>query len=291
MSAAPETAAVVVPKPAATLILLRDSAAGPELLMLKRSGLSDVLGHAFVFPGGKLDAADLDVDPATALDEGAAVLARRLGEAGTEPALAAGLFVAAMREAFEESGVLLACEANESIAADVAALVRNGSTFAVALAECKVRLASSQLLPWTRWITPVTSLQAKRFDTRFFIARAPRDAQARHDGHETTEAVWMRPRDALERYWAGGIALAPPQIMSLVELTPHADVDSALAAAAQRAPPLIQPLVLKIGEGSMLCYPGDAEHPVATRAMPGPLRLAMRNGRFEPVAGFDAFFE
>ncbi len=288
MSAAPEADAVVVPKPAATLLLLRDSTAGPEVLMLKRSGLSDVLGHAFVFPGGKLDAADLD--PAIALDEEAAVLARRLGEADTDPALAAGLFVAAMREAFEESGVLLACDANESIVADVAALVVTGSTFAAALFECKLRLASSQLLPWTRWITPVTSLQAKRFDTRFFIARAPRDVQARHDGHETTETAWMRPRDALERYWAGEIALAPPQIMSLVELTLHVDVTSALSAAAHRAPPLIQPLVLKVGEASMLCYPGDAEHPVATRAMPGPLRLAMRNGRFEPEPGFKAFF-
>src|SRR5262245_10509124 len=104
------------PRPAASLMLLRDGPAGPEALMLKRSGLSDAFGEAYVFPGGKLDGADAALDATTFLDEIPASLQVRLGEPETNTSTAAGLFVAAIREACEECGVLLAAGAASAAA-------------------------------------------------------------------------------------------------------------------------------------------------------------------------------
>jgi hypothetical protein len=146
-------------------------------------------------------------------------------------------------------------------------------------------------VPWARWITPRSRLQAKRFDARFFVARVPPDAVARHDGRETTESAWLRPRDALARYWAREIALAPPQIMTLAHFARHHALAGILEEARARRPFHVQPHVLDDAAGTVLCFPGDAEHPVAARAMPGPLRLAVRSGRFDPEGGFDAFFD
>jgi hypothetical protein len=130
----------------------------------------------------------------------------------------------------------------------------------------------------------------KRFDTRFFAARAPARGVARHDGRETTEAVWLRPRHALESYWDGAMAMAPPQLMTLAHLTRFGSVDAALDDARGRPPALIEPHLLGDGDIEIMSYPGDAAHPVQVRAMPGPTRLVVRNRRAEPMAGFDGFF-
>src|SRR5205807_5643379 len=130
-------------------------------------------------------------------------------ESEIEASTAAGLFVAAIREAAEEADVLLARGAQPSATTAALSALHAGAPFAAALATARVRLLASALHPWARWITPIGRLQPKRFDARFFVAREPPDAVARHDGHETTEAAWLRPRDALERYWARDIALAP----------------------------------------------------------------------------------
>ena len=279
------------PRPASSLILLRDGAAGPEALMLKRSGLSDAFGEAYVFPGGKLDRADAELDAAANLDEMPASLQARLGEVETSASTAAGLFVAAIREACEECGVLVAAGGAAAAADAVADRVRAGERFDVALAASGLRLAVSALVPWSRWITPLSRLQAKRFDSRFFVARAPADAIARHDGHEATESAWLAPRDALERYWARAIALAPPQVMTLAHLARHASVASVLDEGRARPPFRVQPHVLDEGGAMTLCFPGDAAHPVGTGVMPGPTRLAVTKGRFDPEGGFAAFFE
>lgn len=285
------THSVVTPRHASTLILLRDSAGGPEVLMLKRSGLSDVLGDAYVFPGGKLDEADFQLDPGICLDEQPALLKGRISEDLCDPETAAALFVAAIRETFEESGILLVSGATASLCEQVAGRLREGVSFSETLSESNLMLSVSELVPWSRWITPVSSLQPKRFDTRFFVARVPEGALARHDGHETTESSWMRPRQAIDRYWAREISLAPPQIMTLVALSDESDVESILATARSRVPSFVQPVILESEDGLKLCYPGDPGHHHPERAMRGPLRLAIRNGRYEPEHGFDAFFE
>lgn len=284
--------APVVPKPAATLVLVRDGAQGAEVLMLKRHGLSDVLGEAHVFPGGKVDAGDLSDAAMALLDETPAALQARLADSACDERVAAGLFVAAIREAFEESSILMAAGATPRQVQDAAADVRSGENFVELMTRLGIRLATSQLVPWSRWVTPAApQLQAKRFDARFFVARVPPDAVAQHDGHETTEAVWLTSRRALERNWKREISLAPPQIMTLVHMARLGDVRGILEDARNRPPYLIEPVVLQTPEGVRLCYPGDPAHPVAERRMPGPLRLAMREKRYEPLEGFEDFFQ
>ena len=274
------------PRDAATVIMLRDSANGLEVFLVKRHGLSDVLGGAYVFPGGKLDAADLllgaHADQSTADMHGA------LGEPGTPPATALGLYVAALREAFEESGILFASNA---LAAQAAWRQAPQRAFNEWVGAHALTLQTRQLLPWTRWITPrMPSVTSKRFDTRFFVAEVPADQVARHDNFETTASAWLQPKLALEQYWDRQIELAPPQIMSLAHLSRHSSVHSVLQEARQRPPPVIFPESYDESGERLICYPGDPRHSSAARAMPGPTRVYFRNRRFEPAEGFEALF-
>ncbi len=279
------------PRHAASVILLRDGPNGLEVLLLRRHGESDVLGGAYVFPGGKLDAADSEAELLSRLDREIPALHGQLGEPDIDAQKAAGLFVAAVRETFEEAGILLAPGIGPQAAEALRARLREGLSFGEALAETPLRLAVSAMHPWSRWITPkVPSLTNKRFDTRFFAAEVPAGLQARHDEHEATEAWWTTPRAALERYWEREIMLAPPQIQSLAHLARHSSVGSALAEAQTRRPPVIQPEPFEVDGIRVIAYPGDERHPVSVRAMPGPSRLSYRQGRFEPEGGFDAFF-
>ena len=271
------------PRDAATVVILRDGAQGLEVFLVKRHGLSDVLGGAYVFPGGKLDAADCAPDTHRHLDQDRAQLHAALGEPGTAPDLASGLFVAALRETYEEAGVLFAhgADAHTGAAADFHARVLSGS----------MRLQTQAVHPWSRWITPrMPSVTNKRFDTRFFIAVLPPGQQAAHDNVEATESAWLRPRAALERYWAREIELAPPQIMSLAHLARYSTAAEAMAQARSQLPPLIMPEAFQENDERVICYPGHPRHPVPARALPGPLQLFWRNKRFEPAGGFDALF-
>ncbi|MEO5659050.1 MAG: NUDIX hydrolase, partial [Polaromonas sp.] len=188
---------------AATVVLLRDAPAGLEVFLMKRHSLSDVLGGAYVFPGGKVDLADAELDMAVHLDQPLHTLHAGLNEADISERTAGALYVAALREAFEESGVLFAqgaC-ANAIDAERAAALLREGYGFNAVLAQMALRLQTRSLVPWTRWITPTSpSVTNKRFDTRFFVSAVPAGQVARHDDHETTESIWLKPRIALEQY-------------------------------------------------------------------------------------------
>jgi 8-oxo-dGTP pyrophosphatase MutT (NUDIX family) len=276
---------------AATVVMLRDGIGGLEVFLLKRHGLSDVLGGAHVFPGGKVDREDANLDMATHLDTPVQALHAALGEPALDELAAAVLHVAAMREAFEETGILYAHGVDAARAQEATGLMREGRAFDEVLALAGLRLAASSLQPWSRWITPsVGGVMRKRFDTRFFIAAVPGGQIARHDDHEATDSVWLSPREALRQYWEGLIELAPPQIMSLAHLARHASVRSALDQARQRRPPVILPEPFEHEGTRVICYPGDERHTVRERALPGPTRLHYRNRRFEPAGGFDALF-
>lgn len=283
-------------RPAATVVMLRDAPEGLEVFLMKRHTLSDVLGGAYVFPGGKVDALDAELDMAAHLDQPLPVLHAGLNEADISERTAGGLYVAALREAFEESGILMAqgmaCEGVDCSRA--AALLREGHGFNAVLAQMGLRLQTRSLVPWTRWITPTApSVMNKRFDTRFFVSAVPAGQVAIHDNHETTDSIWLAPRTALQQYWAGQIALAPPQIMSLAHLARHVSVDSVMAQARSRLPPLIQPEPFDLEGQRVICYPGDVRHSVRDLAMPGPTRLYYQalHKRFEPVGGFDSLFD
>ena len=285
----PVTETPIPIRPAATVLICRDGAAGPEVLMIQRHALSDVHGGSYVFPGGKVDAADAQLDAPAHLDETTERLHALLGDPDIDAATAAAIHVAAVREVFEECGLLLAEGIDDQGALQAAALCAQGLAFNDMLGRLGLRLATSAMRPWSRWITPLKALHSpgKRFDTRFFIARAPAGQEARHDAHEAVLSAWLRPRGALERYWQGEIALAAPQIMSLAHLARHASVDSMMAEAESRAPCVVRPLTFEIDGHRATAYPGDALHPERVRVMPGPLRLVLRGQRLEPPGGFD----
>lgn len=274
---------ITTPRPAATVVMLRDTPK-LEVFMLKRHVDSSVLGGAYVFPGGKVDAVDA-ATPAALLDANDQQRHAQLGEPELTPEQARGLYVAALREAFEECGVLLT---EQPAAASVRELLAQGKSFVDALAQLGLRLQTQKIQPWTRWITSnMPSLSNKRFDTRFFVTALSAEHHAEHDNRETTDSLWIAPMQALQDYWAGKLYLAPPQIMSLAHLARHDSVQSVLAEAASRPPPAIMSAPHTIDGVRMMAYPGDPLHPIAQRLIPGPLRMFFRNQRFEPAGGLD----
>lgn len=274
------------PVDAASVLLLRDSAEGLQVLLMRRAQASQVLGGAYVFPGGKVDVQDRSPAVLPCLSETPPRLRERLNEPLLAPQQAAGLFMAALREAFEECGVLAGQDAQGPGLATRLRAQASPMGWHQTLSEAGLCLRTEDLWPWSRWITPrQPAVTNKRFDTRFFLARVCADQVARHDDFETTDSVWLTPRQALQRYAAGQIDLVAPQIMSLYELRAHDTVDQALAEARQRPPALIEPHPFNDNGQRILCYPGDAAHPVKARAMRGPTRLRFAQGRFEPLGG------
>ena len=133
--------------------------------------------------------------------------------------------------------------------------------------------------PFSRWITP--TVETRRFDARFFLTEAPAHQEGLADGSETDRAIWLGARDALARHAAGQLALLPPTWMTLYAL---AEFESASAAmASTRATPTVtlQPELVSGATGFTLCFPGDPAHSVGTRALPGPTRLRLVDGRWQ----------
>lgn len=285
------------PVAAATVVMLRDRADGLEVLLVRRHSQSEVLGGAYVFPGGKLDETDCQVNAAQ-LDCSPAQLHHGLGQEDLDLATAAGLHVAALRETFEECGLLLhetgrppaeQFDQRQALGRQLA----QGRGFLAAMAELGLLpLQTRHIRPWSRWISPLMpSMSKRRFDTRFFIALAPMHQEAHHDAHEITEALWLRPEQAIRQYWAGQMMLANVQLLTLMELARIPSARQALELAAQRRPMLIQPEPHDIDGQRVVCYPGDPKHPVRQAAWRGPTRMTYRNGRFEPDGGLQALLD
>lgn len=278
--------------PAATVVVLRDGERGLEVLMLRRHTKSDVLGGAFVFPGGKLDSVDRVVGESQRVDASPDRLHARLGEPQLDAREAASLFVAACRETLEESGVLFAHGADAAVARRAREHACSAQSFDAVLDALALRLDTESLVPWTRWITPRNpTMMNRRFDARFFVARLPAGQQAKHDDHEAVESVWLSPRLAIERYRRREIVVAPVQLMSLAHLARHPTTASVLDEARTRTPPLIEPEPFEENGVRMIAYPGHPRHPVRERAMPGTDCLVLRGEIFESPAGFDSLFD
>lgn len=276
------------PSPSSSVIVLRDGPAGLEVLLLRRHSRSAVLGNAHVFPGGKLDAAD---EQALALvcDQPIELLPSTLNEPDLAPATALGLYVAALRETFEECDLLLGEPAQGEALQQALAQLHAGQPLLATFATRGLPLPTRALQPWSRWITPkVPSVTNKRFDTRFFVAKAPVGQIATHDNHEATETLWIRPAEALQRYWNHDMDLAPPQIMTLSQLARFEKADDALDSAHQRPPALIEPEPFDQDGQRVICYPGDPRHSRPEPIWQGPTRLTYRNKRFEPEGGLAA---
>lgn len=275
----------VAPLDAASIIVLRPATRGFEVLLMRRHGNSQVLGGAYVFPGGKVDADDARV-PASCLEQDPEALRQALGEADADDAQAQRMFSAAIRETLEECGILYAQGADHHAASAARQSLLAGSTWSQWASAQDQALLTSALVPWSRWITPKASLMmSKRFDTRFFVAVLPDTQEALHDGHEATALEWLSPSAALTRYEQGDIDMAPPQIMTLLDLSRFDDVEAVLAHGRSRPSPLIQPHHFESDGVRVLAFPGDASHDVQQAAWPGATRIYYRNKRFGDVSG------
>ena len=247
-------------RPAATVIIMRDTAHGPEVLMLKRSGRAGFFPHAWVFPGGRVDAADHN-----APSRGAAH-----GIAESDHAFA----VAAIRETFEEAGVWLGDgEPPEHFRE---ALNNRTET----LCDQPSMVADlGRLALWGWWITP--EVEPKRYDTRFFVAVLT-ESEAQHaqcDEKETVEHRWVRPSEAVAEAEAGSFFLAPPTYLTLSELADCKDGLSMMKEAARReVRPIIPRLDINDGQWTVV-LPGDPSYPTET-PVTGPTKVEFRDGRW-----------
>lgn len=202
------------PRPAAGVILARDAATGPEVLLVRRRADVGFAAGAYVFPGGTLD--EEDDDPAWARFLTPPPEAALTGAADPDGPGATAFLVAAVREMFEETGVLLAEDAApdpNALSKARAALVAGDRHFLQIVAEAGVRLAADRLVLCARWITPESL--SRRYDARFFLAEAPPDSPVSAEPGELVEHVWMTPREALQRYFDFEISMLFPTAKTL----------------------------------------------------------------------------
>ena len=214
----------VLPRPAATVLLLRDSPHGIEVLMTRRSLTASFAPGAYVFPGGGIDALD------------AASHAHALRRA-TQGDLHLTQAIAAIRESFEELGILLAYRTDQRMAtAQDIALLDRSQPFAAQCAALGMKLAAEQVYVLAHWITDRDL--PKRFDVPFLVARMPEGQTPVADESEQFEPVWVRPDEALKRHEAGDFFIVFPTIRTLQRLTPFANVKAVLDACAVNDEPL-----------------------------------------------------
>ncbi len=236
------------PRPAASVLLVRDGADGIEVFMATRHGKSSFMPGALVFPGGSVDPGDSDPSllPATAMDD-------------------APFRIAAIRETFEEAGVLLAVSDGALIGTDRLAaldatyrqaLCKGEARFPAMMAAEALTPALDLIVPYGHWITP--AVRSKRFDTRFYLARMPEGQAGLHDERELVDSRWVRPSDALAERDEGKVMLVFATRANLSRLAESATVDEALAAARSRPIVPVQPELFEGARGPSLRIPVDA---------------------------------
>jgi 8-oxo-dGTP pyrophosphatase MutT (NUDIX family) len=259
-----------VPRDAATVILLCQAASGVEAFLLRRTAELEFAPGAYVFPGGSVDARDADETigwAGPAPDDFGRLL-------GVPPDRARALVCAAVRETFEESGVLLAGPANSSsaglvsdsaaLAGDRHALLTGSASLGEVLGRRGLVLRADLLTPWARWITPEAS--PRRFDTWFFAAALPpgQTATAAPEGHadpgESESGTWLGPAAALGAAQAGEITLLPPTAVTLGELARHHDV-AGILARRQVITPRLPKVIVEDGRTRLAMPPAGQEQP------------------------------
>jgi len=263
---------VLLPRPAATLMLVRDVVGGGpmEVLMLRRNTRSTWVGGAYVFPGGGVDEEDASPEAASSCrgrtDEEAS---RVLGL----PSGGLGYYVAAVRECFEEAGILLAVSddgpvtfAEPSVAArfeDHRRKLNGGQVGFLAILRAEgLHLELDRLGYLSHWITPEGA--PRRYDTRFFVAVLPEGQEALHDDEEVIASLWVSPSDALVRHEAGEIDLMFPTMKNLQAISRFSRTEELVDAAAAASVPDILPRLTVEGEGVRIVLPGDPSYESAT---------------------------
>jgi len=248
----------VAARPASTILLLRDGADREiEVFMMVRHHEIEFSSGALVFPGGSVDAADRDIIARNELYSG--------DEGLSEAAL--GFRIAGVRETFEESGILLArprgsrdlvdAKTASRIAADHrVALTERKTTFLNILAQTGMVLALDALVPYAHWVTPEG--MSKRFDTWFFLAAAPPEQLGAHDGRESTDSLWLSPREAVAGGESGRFKLPFPTTRNLIKLGKQPNVRSALDDSRGKPVVTVMPVLTKLNGGRQLRIPLEA---------------------------------
>lgn len=252
----------VRPRDAATVMLVRDAPGGVEVYMLRRAPSMPFAPGAYAFPGGRVDERDADRDVRWA-GPAPGTWARTLG---TDERKARALVCAAVRETFEESGVLLAGPSEDAVVddtrgedweADRAALVDRTLSFAEMLGRRGLVLRTDLLNAWSQWITPAP--EPRRFDTRFFAAELPAGQQARDVGGEADRRAWMPPGEAVRLWRRGEIAMLPPTVSTCMDLEAAGSVAAAMAAEREIAP--IEPVLEEVGGRTRIVVPEGVVYP------------------------------
>jgi 8-oxo-dGTP pyrophosphatase MutT (NUDIX family) len=275
-------------RPASTVVLMRDAPA-LEVFLVRRHHAMAFMAGAHVFPGGRVDDADRLADP-DAICSGVSTAVANLPD--TPPAEAVALHVAAIRELFEEAGVLLATERTGAMVSagdgrfdeSRRRLLAGDIAIAdVARAE-RLTLALDGLMPFARWVTP--DAEPRRFDTRFFVAIAPADQRASHDNGETVDGTWTTPADALADAARGHIALPPPTWTTLRHLSRARSASDAWSWARAQSVVRVQPRLILRNDGTrLIALPGDELCPAVNGFEAEETRFVLEQGRWRTADG------
>lgn len=230
---------VAAPRDASTVILLRDSSKGLSVYMLRRVASMKFAPGAYVFPGGSVDPRDSD----RTVGWSGPTVAEWGASFNADEKAARELVCAAVRETYEESGVLLAGPAPDKIVEDITgddweadrqALLDRSLSLAELLERRGLLLRGDLLRPWAHWITPL--IERRRYDTRFFVAALPPGQRTRDVSTESDQVAWVRPAEAVERARRGEMAMLPPTMVTLIELAEYETVADVLAASRPIVP-------------------------------------------------------
>ncbi len=267
---------MIVPRAAATLMLVRDGAEGLEVLMLRRNLSSQWAGGIHLFPGGAVDKGDSSRQ----------IFARTLGRSDEEASRLLGVgrdglafFVAAIRECFEEAGILLARSKQGppgserrgragALAEGRRRLNAKEVDFATLVAQAELFLDAGRLCYFSHWVTPEGS--ARRYDTRFFVAPAPEGQQALHDDVEVIDSAWIRPSVALARHEAGEIDLWLPTVKNLEAIGRFEEAGALIEAAASRQVEVVLPKMVFAEQGVRILLPGEEGYDALPQAPGSP---------------------
>lgn len=247
------------PSPSATIILVRQHEAKMEVYLLRRSAASKFMPGTYVFPGGSLEDQDMDaVFWQKHVDIRIDQLDRVLDG---EVAQMLPFAVAAIRETWEEAGLLLATPiGRHDLSEDV---THRGTSFTQLIQSQGLGLCLSKLGRWHHWITP--ELMPRRFDTFFFTAPVEPGQRCRPDNHETDHGAWVNPREALLKNADGSLPLSPPTLVSMHQMLPFVDLDALMAEARYRSwPTPIMPRLWPLKKGALIIEPWDPDYTCPT---------------------------
>ncbi len=277
-----------LPKDAATILLLR-SGAPFEIFMVRRHGRSKFMGGMYVFPGGKRDESDSAMDRMQLCYGLTANEAAQRMDPEMAPERALGLYIAAIRETFEEAGILMVVDSDgtpidgsqesQALSSTRQALLNKELSLFDILESNHWRLNLDALRYYAHWITP--ELEPRRFSARFFVAHAPANQAGMHDSHETTDSLWITPQDAVQQYKEGFFECAPPTLRVLEQMATYSSIEDALAAAKDEPCKPNAPQFAQEDNSMLLVLSGDPLHPYE----PGTnrRRFALENFRWRTV--------